>query len=205
MPPIPTQRDRRGRTYGQRGKLLVLGWHRGRVAATRRDSTCQKDLLNLPRGLTAVDAEGPISALGLFSCRQLLSHYTHIGSQADDQKPGHLRLLRYLREMGTPMATMPPTLFVVKRLADGMRVEFRQSELPNVSATVVDIALTWMLDEEAGGFFMQRWQGGMNLPPGPAPAPAVMPAPAAAPGVPPPARHRHRLDDPACSSSVLSV
>ncbi len=35
--------------YGRRGKLLVLGWHRGRVAATRRDSTCQKDLLNLPR------------------------------------------------------------------------------------------------------------------------------------------------------------
>jgi hypothetical protein len=178
--------------YGRRGKLLVLGWHRGRVAATLRDSIHKKDLLNLPRGLATVDAEGPVSALGLFSCRQWLSHIARIDSQAKNQDAAHLRMLRYLREMSAPMATMPPTLFAVKRLSDGMRVEFRQSELPAASATVVDIALTWLFDTEALGglLFNQRWVGGMQLPPAPPPVgvvPAAMPAPAAAPVVPPPA------------------
>ena len=85
--------------YGRHGKILVLGWHRGRVAATLHDCTREKDLLNLPRGLATVDAEGPVSALGLFSCRQLLSHFTYIASQAENQGAAHLRMIRYLREM----------------------------------------------------------------------------------------------------------
>ncbi len=170
--------------YGRRGKIIVLGWHRGRVAATLRDSARPKDLLNLPRGLAAVHAEGPVSALGLLSCRQLLAHVTRIGSDSDEQTAGHLRALRYLREMGTPMATMPPTMFAVKRLSDGVRVEFRQRELPAASATVVDIALTWMLDEDAAEA-VGRWQMRRDAPAGVgadivAPAPAV-PAPQKAP------------------------
>src|SRR5262249_24225066 len=64
--------------YGRRGKNLVLGWHRGRVASTLCEVTRKKDLLNLQHGSASVDAEGPVSALGLFSCRQLLAHLTHI-------------------------------------------------------------------------------------------------------------------------------
>ncbi len=169
------------RHYGRRGKILVLGWHRGRVAATLRDSLREKALLNLPRGLAAVDAEGPIGALGLFSGRQLLAHLAHLGSTAPNQDAGYRRQLRYLREMTTPMAAMPPTLFRIKRLADGVRLEFRQGELPVASATVVDIVLTWMMDAEAApswlnGLFAQQWQ-----------APAAAPPAAVLPPPPPPA------------------
>jgi len=174
--------------YGRRGKFLVLGWHRGRVASTLDELTKKKDLLNLQNGLASVDAEGPVSALGLFSCRQLLAHLAHIGSTAPNQSDGHRRELGYLREMGTPMAKMPPTLFTIKRLADGMRIEFRQSELPVASATVIDVALTWMVDTEAApslmNFLFAR-QG--PAPAGAVPAPAAPPLPAAGPAqVPPP-------------------
>ena len=153
--------------YGRRGKILVLGWHRGRVAATLRDSAQKKDLLNLSRGQATVDAEGPVSAFGLFSGRQLLAALTRLGSEADNQTPSDLRALRYLREMSTPMATMPPTVFTVKRLPDGVRVEFRQSELPAASATVVDMALTWLLDEEAASaIFNNRWRMPQGAPAG---------------------------------------
>ena len=135
--------------YGRRGKIVVLGWHCGRVAAALRHMNDKKDLLNLPRGSATVDAEGPVVALGLFSCRQLLNHLTHIGSETADQDAGHRRILGYLREMSTPMATMPPTVFSVKRLPDGLQVEFHQSELHAVTATVVDVLMTWMFDEEA--------------------------------------------------------
>jgi hypothetical protein len=173
--------------YGRRGKVVMLGWHRNTVAAALRDSDRKKDLLNLPRGLATVNAEGPVSVLGAFSCRQLLSHLTQIGSQADNQGASELRALRYMREMSAPMATMPPTVFVVKRLADGLRIEFHQSDLPGASATVIDMALSWLLDEEAlGGLFNQRWQAPVApAPPAVAP-PALMPAPAAAPAAPPP-------------------
>jgi hypothetical protein len=165
--------------YGCRGKIVVLGWHRARVAAALTETTRKKDLLNLPRGLPTVDAEGAICALGLFSCRQLIAHLTQIGSTAPNQGAGHRRELRYLRELSTPMALMPPTLFSVKRLADGMRVEFRQGEVPVASATVVDIALTWMLDGEAAP---SAWLGLLfgALPAPPLAAPAVAaPAPIA--------------------------
>jgi hypothetical protein len=145
--------------YGRSGTIVALGWHRGRVADTLRECESNKDLLNLPRGRATVDAEGPVSALGLFSCRQLLSHLTRLGSQNSQQEAAHLRSLRYLRELSAPMATMPPTVFAIKRSPDGFRVAFRQGELPATSATVIDIALTWLLDEEAGGaVFNQRWQ-----------------------------------------------
>lgn len=179
--------------YGRRGRLLVLGWHRGGVAAALRDSARPKDLLNLPRGLATVNAEGAVSALGLFSCRQLLAQLTRHGSDAENQGPADLRALRYLREMSAPMATMPPTLFVVKRLPDGLRVEFRQSELPIASRTVIDIALTWMLDDDAAEAIFRKMGGGAPVAPPPAaliaqPAPAVMPAPPPPPIiVPPPA------------------
>jgi hypothetical protein len=159
--------------YGHRGNIVVLGWHGACIAAVLRESTLKKDLLNLPRGLPTVDGEGAVSALGLFSCRQLLGHLTHIGSTAPDQGPAHRRELRYLRELSTPMALMPPTLFRAKRLADGVRVEFRQGEMPVASATVVDIALTWMLDGEAAP---SAWLGFLfGSPPAPPAAAASAP------------------------------
>jgi hypothetical protein len=173
--------------YGQRGKIVVLGWHRGRVVATLHHMNDKKDLLNLPRASATVEAEGPVVALGLFSCRQFLAHLTRIGSETGDQDAGSRRLLAYLREMSAPMATMPPTVFGIKRLPDGLRVEFRQSELPAATATVVDMLLTWMLDEETAkdgwfNFGFVRPQapavpaagpmGGNPFPPGvPAPVP----------------------------------
>jgi hypothetical protein len=175
--------------YGRRGKILALGWHRGRVAATLRESTHKKDLLNLPYGLTAVTAEGPVGALGLFSGRQLLAHLAHIGSTAPNQDTRHRRELRYLREMSTPMAAMPPTLFSVKRLADGVRIDFRQSELPVASATVVDVALTWMLEEETRPAlldFLFGRQAPQAAPAAAAPPPPAAPAPAPAPAAPAP-------------------
>jgi hypothetical protein len=144
--------------YGWRGKFLVLGWHRAAVAATLRAGARTKDLLNLPRGLPAVEAEGPVSALGLFSCRQLLTHWTRMGSEACEQNEGHVQALHYLRELSTPMAAMPPTMLVLKRLPEGVCCEFRQRELPVASATVIDILLTWLLDEEAGrALFSEGW------------------------------------------------
>ncbi len=177
--------------YGRCGKILVLGWHRGRVAATLANASHKKDLLNLPAGLRTVDAEGTVGALGLFSCRQLLAHLAHIGSTAPNQSAGHRRQLRYLREMSTPMAAMPPTLFSIKRSADGVRMELRQSQLPVASATVVDMALTWTHDTEAApswmDFFARRWQAPPIAPPPPAAPPAAAPAPAApAPAAPVP-------------------
>lgn len=179
--------------YGRRGKIVVLGWHRGRIAATLHRMNDKKDLLSLPLASATVDAEGPVVALGLFSCRQLLAHLTRIGSETGNQDAGSRRLLSYLREMSAPMTTMPPTVFGIKRLPDGLRVEFRQSELPTATATVVDMLLTWMLDEEAAkdgwfhfGFVRPQApavpaagpMGGNPLPPGvPAPVPAP-PAPA---------------------------
>lgn len=172
--------------YGHRGKILVLGWHRGRVAAILRKNALKKDLLNLPRGLAALDAEGPIGALGLFSGRQLLAHLTDIGSTAPNQDAGNRRELRYLREMSTPMAAMPPTLFSVKRVADGVRIEFRQSELPVVSATAVDIVLTWLLEAETRPswldlFFARQAQQAAPAPAAPPAAAPVPPPPPAAP------------------------
>ncbi|HTU93386.1 MAG TPA: hypothetical protein VMF69_25115, partial [Gemmataceae bacterium] len=177
--------------YGCRGKIVVFGWHRNCVAATLRGSSRKKDLLNLPRGLATVDAEGSVGALGLFSCRQLLAHLTQFVSTMPDQDAAHRRILNYLREASTPMAVMPPTVFSIKRFADGVRMEFRQSELPVASATVVDIALTQMLDAEAESI---GWLGllfGRPQPPPPplqfiVPAPVIPPAPPAAPPVPPP-------------------
>ena len=171
--------------YGRRGKIVVLGWRRDSVAATLVGSTHKKDLLNLPRGQSAVEAEGLVAALGLLSCRQLLAHLTQIGSTAPSKKPHIAVSCAIFREMTAPMAAMPPTLFCVKRLTDGLRIEFRQSELPVASATVVDIALTWLLDTEAlsaSGWIAswpgQRWAGGMALP---APAAPQLPPPAPAP------------------------
>jgi hypothetical protein len=172
--------------YGHRGKIVVVGWHRDGVAATLNDSTHKKDLLNLPRGLATLDAEGPVGAVGLFSGRQLLGHLARIGSEQRDQKTGHLRALRYLREMSTPMAAMPPTVFTMKRLANGARVEFRQSEMPVSSATVVDMALTWLMDEEAFAAFFKKEAG--VLPPAlilPPAGPAMPAAPIAPPPLPP--------------------
>lgn len=171
--------------YGCRGKIVVLGWRRDCIATTLRDSSQKKDLLNLPRGLSTVDTEGPLNAIGLFSCRQLLTHLTHFGSIAPNQAPSHRRELRYMRELSTPMAAMPPTMFCIKRLSDGVRVEFRQSDLPTASATVVDILLTCMMDAEAASFdWLDRLFGQRA-----APAAAPPPAPPAAPPaqVPPPA------------------
>ncbi len=167
--------------YDRRGNIVVLGWQRDRVAVTLRDSRHEKDLLNLPYGMAAVDAEGTVSALGLFSCRQLLAHLAQIGSTASNQDVGHRRELGYLRELSTPMARMSPTVFSVKRLTDGVRVEFRQSELPVASATVVDIALTWMMDAEA---VPSAWLNLLLGPPQPPPqiaAPPAMVLPQAAP------------------------
>ncbi|HEY7328347.1 MAG TPA: hypothetical protein VH592_11935 [Gemmataceae bacterium] len=165
--------------YGHRGNIVVLGWHRTHVGSVLRSNSHKKDLLNLQRGLSTVDAEGAVSALGLFSCRQLLARLTDIGSTAPNQGAGHRQELRYLRELSTPMALMPPTLFTVKRLADGVRLEFRQSELPVASATVVDIALTWLLDAEtAPSAWLSLLFGAPPAPPGAAPAMAA-PAPIA--------------------------
>ena len=171
--------------YGRRGKIVVLGWHRGRVAATLRHMNDKKDLLNLPRASATVDAEGPVVALGLFSCRQLLAHLTRIGSETGDQDTGSRRLLGYFREMSAPMATMPPTVFGIKRLPNGLRIEFRQSELPTATATVVDMLLTCMLDEEAA---KSDWfHFGFVRPQAPALAPAgPMGGNPLAPGVPEP-------------------
>jgi hypothetical protein len=178
--------------YGRRGKILVLGWHRGGVAATLAGSSRQKDLLCLQTGAPAVDAEGPVGVLGLFSCRQLLAHLAHIGSTAANQGAGHRRHLRYLREISTPMAAMRPTIFSMKRLADGMRIEFRQSELPVASATVVDMALTWMLDNEAAPSWMNfLFAQQVQVPPAnaaPVPPPPAAPAPAPAPAAPVPVK-----------------
>lgn len=172
--------------YGREGNLIILGWHRGRVAAILRESSRKKDLLNLPLGLAIVEAEGAISALGLFSCRQLFAHLAHVGSTAADQDMGQRRVLAYLRELSSPMAMMPPTLFSIKRLRDGMRMEFRQSNLPGASATVVDIALTWMLDAEAAP---STWLNLLFGPPQPGFLPAIgaVGGAAAAAGVPIPA------------------
>ncbi len=135
--------------YGRRGKIVVLGWHPVSVANTLRQMTSKKDLLNLRRGREAVEAVGELSALGMFSCHQMLHRLVCIASEQSEQNEGHLRALRYLRELSVPMAGMPPTMFSIKRLDDGLRIEFLQKELPSASATVIDIGLSWILDNEA--------------------------------------------------------
>ncbi len=180
--------------YGRRGKIVVVGWHPLLVANTLRHIESKKDLLNLRRGREAVETVGEWSALGMFSCHQMLHRFVRIASEQGEQNEGHLRALRYLRELAAPMAEMPPTLFSIKRLDDGLRIEFLQKELAIASATVIDIGLSWAMDNEAqlaNGEFLrlgvekppQNQLGIGRFPPLP---PGMAPPPPPVPPLPPP-------------------
>jgi hypothetical protein len=136
--------------YGRHGKVLVLGWNRRYVAATLKAAGRKKDLLGLPRALAAVHREGAVSALGLLACRAFLEDVRTLKAEKEEPTEEDRRECNYLRELAAPMATMPPTLFVLKRRPDGALFEMRQTELRTASATVFDILLPWLAEKGVG-------------------------------------------------------
>jgi hypothetical protein len=133
--------------YGRRGPTLVLGWDPRTVAA----GLCQKapgaDLADHPGALAALGDAGPVGAALLFSGRQWLAQVTRGLAGAPGQSDKDLRRIRYVRELGTPLAAMPPTLLLLRRGADGLRVEARQTDLRVASGTVIDVLAGWLIDE----------------------------------------------------------
>jgi hypothetical protein len=143
--------------FGRHGKVLVLGWNRRYVAATLKNAGRKKKVLGLSRTLSTVRGEGPVSVLGLLSCRQYLEDIVKLGSEKEDLSDRDVQERNYLRELSAPMAAMPPTLFVVKRQPNGASFEVRQGELRTASVTVIDIALAWLAEHARN---RQRWQMG---------------------------------------------
>ncbi len=133
--------------YGRRGRLLLLGWHRQDVAGGLRDAGEPVELRDHPRALTALRAAGPASAAALFSGRQALASIASQFSKKEKQTDKDLRNIQYLREVSTPMAAMPPTVFVLRRRPDGLRFEMTQPELRTAAVTLIDVAVAAILDE----------------------------------------------------------
>jgi hypothetical protein len=152
--------------YGRRGALLVFGWDRRLVAATLRGLTDSPDLDDHPRALAGLRTAGPASGTALVSVRQLLAALTRLLARQPNQTPEKIRVLNYLREMSTPMASMPATRFTLRREPDGLRFEMRQDELRVASATFFDMVAAWALDEGAcGASCSPRFQAGAGYAP----------------------------------------
>jgi hypothetical protein len=134
--------------YARRGKRLFVGWYRQDVAAAVRDTGDPVELRDHPRALAALRAAGPASSAALFSGRQMLADVADLYSKKEKQSDKDLRIIRYLREISTPMAVMPPTLLALHRRPDGLRLEMTQPEMRTASATLFDIVVAAIIDEK---------------------------------------------------------
>jgi hypothetical protein len=134
--------------YARRGRALVLGWDPESVALSLEGRGLQgADLKDHPRALAAPRREGRVSSIGLLSGRQWLAQTVRLLAEREECPAEVTRTMNYLREMSTPMATMPPTVFSLKRQPSGARLEVRQTDLRAASTTVIDILLTWLTEE----------------------------------------------------------
>jgi hypothetical protein len=135
--------------YGRRGAVVVVGWDRRDVAAALRDGGEPVELRDHPRALAALRGAGGAGAAALFSGRQTLAALTRLLSRQPDQKPKNLRQLAYLREVSAPLAVMPPTLFRLNRRRDGLHFEMTQPDVRVASATVIDVFVAFLTDEQS--------------------------------------------------------
>jgi hypothetical protein len=136
--------------WGRRDRLLILGWRRRDVAAALADWRKPLELSDHPGALAALRDAGAVRAAALFSGRQTLATMARIMSGLPEQTPKQIRSIQYMREMGAPMALMPPTLLTLRSSPDRFCAELTQPEMRTASQTVIDVGLAWLLDLKNG-------------------------------------------------------
>jgi hypothetical protein len=167
--------------YGRSGKVLVLGWQAGRVAAALRAPKEERPLLSLPRAQATAQKEAA-GLFVLFSGRQLLRQTCSLVEEEDTSMRA---VVRQLHHMSRAMKKVPPTVFLVKHEGNRYCCEMRQSGLKTAAVPVLN-ALVRLLASMDGTSNRCVAPPPVNtdvvLPSAPPSVPDAAPAPPASPG-----------------------